>query len=568
MAGLCSFVLLSRGWAQAPTQTPATNELDFAEPEYRNIIVKDSVPLNINIVADGSLLEKQGNHVVITPTTKRLVFQVGDVDPSVQNPNAKRLQFKLEGVDGKWNQRKGSMEVIVLFFSANDEMVGKRRFSVVGESPGWRNTVEASTFTQHEEKVVVPPKAARVRISISSAGPPDSVGLWIVKDLVITRSMPQQELPMELLNTSKMPIGPNPGPNDGLEGWIRDGTNSKMATMRKMPKFGPNPFFSIVDNDPLGHAEWHTIKEFEPAVVPGERLTISWDDMFSIGLANTFETAYGTLAPGHYTFHVGQQDSLGHPLPGETTLEIDVPRPYWSNPWFWIGCAVAATAIGVLVSRAVIQAKVRRVHEENMVERERLRIARDIHDDLGARLTHISLLSSLAESHTLAEGDKASFQKISEMTREMVSALYQTVWTVNPENDHLESLVNFLCQLINKMCESASIRCRIQALEIPENRPVTSEIRHNVSMVVKEIVNNALKHSRATEIQFKAWFENQALEILLADNGQGFEIDNVRPGNGLVNIRERIAAIGGRVSIESTLGRGSQFRLTIKIPHS
>jgi signal transduction histidine kinase len=115
------------------------------------------------------------------------------------------------------------------------------------------------------------------------------------------------------------------------------------------------------------------------------------------------------------------------------------------------------------------------------------------------------------------------------------------------------------------MCESAGIRCRIQASEIPEKHPVTSEIRHNVSLAVKETVNNALKHSGANEIQFKVRFENRVLEILVSDNGRGFDIDSVELGNGLANIRERMAAIGGQVSIDSQPNRGTEVRFIIKI---
>ncbi|WP_042726256.1 sensor histidine kinase [Chthoniobacter flavus] len=201
-----------------------------------------------------------------------------------------------------------------------------------------------------------------------------------------------------------------------------------------------------------------------------------------------------------------------------------------------------------------------------MIERERLRIARDLHDDLGARLTHISLVSGLAENEPQSATTRENFQQISGMARELVAALNQTVWTVNPEHDHLESLVDYVCQLTHNLCETARIRGRIHSCEVPDQRRVTSETRHNVTLAVKEALHNAIKHAGAAEITLRVEFNDPRLRITIADDGRGFDSAAVVAGNGLGNMRRRMALIGGVISFESSPGAGTQVHFEVPIP--
>jgi signal transduction histidine kinase len=139
------------------------------------------------------------------------------------------------------------------------------------------------------------------------------------------------------------------------------------------------------------------------------------------------------------------------------------------------------------------------------------------------------------------------------------------VWMVNPENDHLESLVSFLCHLIHSLCEPASIRCRIDALGVINERAVPSTTRHHVSLAVKEAVHNALKHSGATELQASIRFNAPLLTILISDNGRGFEEGRTKQGNGISNMRHRMAMVKGRVAIESLKGKGTTICFEVPI---
>jgi len=199
-----------------------------------------------------------------------------------------------------------------------------------------------------------------------------------------------------------------------------------------------------------------------------------------------------------------------------------------------------------------------RLKSQQALEKERLRIAQDIHDDLGARVTEISLISALAKSKpAFPESANADFDRISGLSRELVSALYETVWAVNPENDNLDALGNYLCQITNKLCEQAQLPCRFEISELPAAVQVSSQTRHNIIMAVKEAVHNIIKHAKATEVTLAAAYDGRALAISIRDNGCGFAESSSPAGNGLTNIRRRVKTIGGHCSILSTVGKGT-----------
>jgi signal transduction histidine kinase len=207
-----------------------------------------------------------------------------------------------------------------------------------------------------------------------------------------------------------------------------------------------------------------------------------------------------------------------------------------------------------------------RLKHQRAVEQERLRIAHDIHDDLGARVTQISLVSAMAQDNpSFPEKARADFDKISRMSRELVAALYETVWAVNPENDHLEALGNYLCQMVNQLCEGTALRCRFHVLDLPAEVQVSSQTRHNISLTVKEAVHNIIKHARASEVTLHMVFTDGFLEVSVHDDGSGFQpADNI-PGNGLSNMKQRMQNIGGNCFVESKPGGGTTVHLRLRI---
>jgi signal transduction histidine kinase len=223
-----------------------------------------------------------------------------------------------------------------------------------------------------------------------------------------------------------------------------------------------------------------------------------------------------------------------------------------------------------------MQRKLERLERQNAVEKERTRIARDIHDELGAKLTRISFLGTTARRRLAnpAETDQ-QIAKMSEAARELILSLDQIVWAVDPENDSLENLANYVCRYASEFAADSPVQCK---LKIPWKLPhynLSTEVRHNVFLAVKEILNNALKHSGASEIVLAISTRANEFEITISDNGRGIAPDNPaegdgtrRGGRGLVNLRERMNSIGGRLEIKSEPGGGTEVRLAVPLDAS
>lgn len=498
------------------------------------------------------------NRVPALPKT--VSFRLGK---SVQEDpeGCRRMRFKLEGVDEGWRQIGSEMGLIVRFADAAGDQVWQRLFPVDGSSDGWHGEIETSTFTPRSETVRVPPGATSVTVAISSSGPPTAMGIYAVRGLKVTGASPSGT---HLVYQTSSGVGEQASIANG---WGRSGTRPSMA---KVVSTSAGEAFCILDDDPGAHAEWNLLRAGAPGVEPGETLTVEWSEMYDIGMGNRFDVNYGRLNPGAYTFWSEELDATGKSLTAPRQLFFVVLQPFWKSAWFWIAVLILGGMLLWLVCRAIIRRRIHqhliRLEQERMVEQERLRIARDLHDDLGARLTHISLMSGLAGNEPQSAASRENFQRISGMARELVAALYQTVWTVNPEHDHLEALVNYLCQLTQTFCDTAQIRCRIHSCEVPGERPVSSEVRHNVTLAVKEALHNALKHAAATEITLRMEFTDSSLAILVTDNGRGFDSRTVAPGNGLDNMTRRMKTLGGTVSFQSTPGEGTTIRFEAPIP--
>lgn len=515
-------------------------------------------PATAEILVDGKPLTATAEGFRVPASHKAVSFRLGR-SPEDDAEGSRRVQFKLEGVDTGWRQNRSEMSLMVRFGNAGGDQVGQRTFVVEGISAGWRGSIENSTFTERRETVRVPADGALLTLAISSSGPPTAMGIYVVRGLKVFRSSPAgAELLFEAASDRD---------DASIRDWKRSGTRPSMA---KMVRVGSGNAFCIIDDDPNAHAEWNLPPAAAPKVKPGELLTLEWSEMYDIGTGSRFEVNYGRLNAGHYRFFTNELDATGASLAVQHQLDFVVLQPFWKKPWFWITGSIALGLLVWLGGRAIIQKRIRlhlaRVEQEHAIERERLRIARDLHDDLGARLTHISLVSGLAENEPQSTSTRENFQRISSMARELVAALYQTVWTVNPEHDHLESLVNYVCQLTQNLCETARIRCRIHSCEVPSERRVTSETRHNVTLAVKEALHNAIKHAGAAEITVRMEFQDPRLQITIADDGHGFDSATVAAGNGLGNMRRRMTLIGGTLSIESSRETGTQIHFEVPIP--
>jgi signal transduction histidine kinase/ligand-binding sensor domain-containing protein len=290
--------------------------------------------------------------------------------------------------------------------------------------------------------------------------------------------------------------------------------------------------------------------------------------------AGTRRTAnYNYIPPGNYTFHViaCNNDDVWNDKGAAVAFEV-LPF-FWQTLWFRVlALALTIVASGGFVwftVRRRVRRKLERLEQQRAVEHERVRIANDIHDDLGAHLTRITMLSESA-SADLDDPTRAAadLNQIYNTARELTRAMDETVWAVNPRHDTLESLASYLEKFAQDLLATAGIRCRLDLpLEFAEWR-LTSEVRHNLFLAFKEALHNAVKHSGASEVHIRLTPGMMSFELAVEDNGRGFtpgatEKPSAGPGrfasgNGLENMTRRLAEIHGRCDIRTAPGSGTK----------
>jgi signal transduction histidine kinase len=511
---------------------------------------------------------KPGKEVNLGSRPSDIVFLFGTVPNAPRVPL--RVRCKLDGFDTAWREGGGEMNLIIRYLNEAGDRLEDRTFMVRSESPGWSGTLETSTLTHRRETLTVPPNASRLMLVISSAGPASTTGIYVVDDLIISRLSTNGGKPEVLLRSPfDQPSGELPD-SQPPNGWERDGIRPSMAKAVSIGQDPKNKAFAILDDDPLGHAEWHNARATAPCVSPNDRLVVEWNEMYSIGESGHPPAFYDALPPGHYRFRVQETTVFGEPTGVETTLAVRVPVVFWETAWFWASLAAAAVGSGALIVRLFAQRKLQRtmlrLHQQQALERERLRIAQDIHDDLGSRVTQISLASAMALNNSaLSDKLQGQLESISAMSRDLVSALYETVWAVNPENDNLDAMVNYLCEKFNELCLQAQLRCRLNISPIPKNVEIYSRIRHHISLAAKEAMNNVIKHAHATQVNVQITCSESTLVISIQDNGKGFQPAAASPGNGLVNMKRRMEDVGGGCLVESYPGKGTTVHLRLVI---
>ena len=202
---------------------------------------------------------------------------------------------------------------------------------------------------------------------------------------------------------------------------------------------------------------------------------------------------------------------------------------------------------------------------ERALETERSRIARDLHDDLGSSLTEISVLASKGQRLGTLDELVVLFRAITAKARGLVTALDVIVWAVDPKDNSLESVADYLGDFAGEYLSHSGIACRF---DIPVALPpivLEGRLRHGLLLAVKETLNNVERHAQATEVEFRMAIVEDQLEIVISDNGKGFDTRTKHRGNGLKNLPLRLSKLGGRYTVESSLGNGTVVTIGLRI---
>jgi signal transduction histidine kinase/ligand-binding sensor domain-containing protein len=278
---------------------------------------------------------------------------------------------------------------------------------------------------------------------------------------------------------------------------------------------------------------------------------------------------YLRLPKGKYQFRVSACNAQGIWNTTEAIVKFEVEPFLWETWWFRGAVLAGFTGIIIAIVRYVSFRRLRRqllqLEQQATLHKERARIAKDIHDDLGASLTQISLIGELARQDSASQEKVGGhIEKMSGTARQAVKSLDEIVWAVNPRNDTLAHFIDYTGQFALDYLRLAEVRCRLDLPEQVPPRELSTDVRHNLFLVVKEAINNTVKYAHATELRLRIAVTEEKLELSIEDNGRGFEHPPDAAGaDGLRNMEQRLADIGGRCWIQGRPGAGVKISLEL-----
>ncbi|MEX1113797.1 MAG: two-component regulator propeller domain-containing protein [Akkermansiaceae bacterium] len=279
---------------------------------------------------------------------------------------------------------------------------------------------------------------------------------------------------------------------------------------------------------------------------------------------------YHYVPPGKYIFQVQACDGEGIWNEAGAALTL-IARPHvWETVWFpfvvTISAMLAASGLAILVTRARQRRKLAEIKFQRTLERDRARVAQDLHDDLGAGLAEIGLLGSLAmRPATAPDATRGHLHQITAKCRDLVTSLDEIVWAVNPKHDTATSLSSYLCDYAQQFLKPAMIDCR---LDVAKNIPAVqldSNQRHSIFLAFKESLTNVVRHSQAGAVVIRISVGDGELNVAVEDNGNGLVNPAAETADGLINMSERLKNLGGRCVITSGPSGGTSVHFLLPI---
>jgi ligand-binding sensor domain-containing protein/signal transduction histidine kinase len=278
---------------------------------------------------------------------------------------------------------------------------------------------------------------------------------------------------------------------------------------------------------------------------------------------------YESVPPGRYRFEVLAMNGDGFQSQTPAVVELEIRPRFWETGWFVAQVTVVvifvAGAVGWIIARSRLNRRITLLKIHQAREAERARIARDLHDDLGASLTEFSLLTDLGAEQAAGSPFQAQIEQLSDKSRALGQALDEIVWAVNPREDSLASLINYLATFATEFLDRAGISLRLDIATGLPALPLDATVRHSVFLAVRETFNNLVKHSHARTAWLKVTFQEGVLEVVVEDDGCGVAPDARSRGDGLTNFESRMAACHGRVVVAPRPAGGTAVRFIIPL---
>ena len=274
------------------------------------------------------------------------------------------------------------------------------------------------------------------------------------------------------------------------------------------------------------------------------------------------------LSYGDYVIDIRYINEKGEFVEGVIGARIEI-LPFWYQTW-WFRLLVIVAALSILffIVRLVYISRLRKqravLEKQLAVQVERQRISSEMHDDIGAGLSGIKLLTEVTKGKIKDENASHEVEKIYQSVGDISAKMKEVIWSLNTENDHLSSLISYIQRQVRQWLENYPCQLHIT---IPEHIPdveISGESRRNILLTVKEAVHNIIKHSAADKVNINITCDRE-LVISVSDNGKGFHLnEDAYTGNGLKNMKQRIDHLNGRFFIKNNEGSTLVFEVPIK----
>lgn len=286
-------------------------------------------------------------------------------------------------------------------------------------------------------------------------------------------------------------------------------------------------------------------------------------------IGNRRFASYTNLDPGEYVFRVKGANNDGVWNDTGASVKIIIHPPFWKTWWFltifWTIMAVTILGTVRYVTTRKLKKEIEKLEREREMEKERIRISRDMHDEVGSSLTEIAIVSEIVKKN-IDKPDEVvcHLNNISSQIAEIIDNISQIIWAINPKNDPLDNLIFYLRQFGKNYLGKANIKCNFETEDQIPDFHLSAEVRRNVFLVLKEALNNIVKHSGATEVLIRINVRDSKMALEISDNGRGIEKKNGF-GNGLINMQKRIEDINGEFDLKSEVGSGTIIKLAVPL---
>ncbi|MBC3788321.1 ligand-binding sensor domain-containing protein [Spirosoma utsteinense] len=268
---------------------------------------------------------------------------------------------------------------------------------------------------------------------------------------------------------------------------------------------------------------------------------------------------YTNLGPGSYTLNLKAADSFGNWSQQPLRLSISVLPAYYETWWFRV--FVSLLTVGLLYGLYRY-----RVNQLLGVQRIRNRISADLHDEIGSSLSGIGILGTMIKQNLPLDHPSGSMvERIVTEARQVSSSLDDIVWSINPHNDELSSLIARMNRYTAELFEASGIAYEITIPDGIERLTLPMEKRQDFYLIAKEAVNNLVKHAHATQAQVTISRDHQCLHLVVEDNGIGFDPAAETSRNGVRNMQSRATKLRGELTIDSIPGQGTRLRLSFPL---